>query len=230
VLTEGVLTIIQARMSSTRLPGKVLLPLGGRPVLEHVLDRARKTRLCGRVVVATTTSRSDDAVVGFCEKSGAEYFRGSELDVLDRFYQCARLHASNIILRLTADNPLVDTELLDKTVQLHFEYNADYVAFEGAPVGAIGETLSWRALEESWVEANDQQDREHVITFVRRHPDRFRVHLVPCPDSDWMVPDLRLTLDTIEDYARLQRLFETSGAGQPSVRELLRATSRNLLK
>lgn len=165
-----IVAIIQARMSSTRLPGKVLANIAGRPMLWHVVHRVHQARLIDRVVVATSTKTADDPIVDFCQQEGIKYFRGSEEDVLDRFYRTARHFGADPIVRITADCPLIDPEVIDKVISMYLENDYDYVTNTlryTYPDGLDTEIISFKALEHAWREAERPRDREHVTPFIR---------------------------------------------------------------
>lgn len=210
------LTIVQARLGSQRLPGKALADVGGKTVLERVIERAQMTQAdLGRVVVATSARTPDNAIAELCEMVGVECYRSSEHDVLNRFYRVA-VHCQNIdpgdtIVRITADCPLLCPELLTATVRLRELLSADYVGVYGAPNGLGQEALSFAALETAWVEAEMPEDREHVITFVEDAPDRFTVKYVAASEALQARAHWRLTLDDADDLDLLRRLFDATG-------------------
>ncbi|MFZ5862542.1 MAG: cytidylyltransferase domain-containing protein [Nitrospirota bacterium] len=193
--------VVQARMGSTRLPGKVLMPLGGTTLLGWIVTRLRE--LPRPLVVATSHQVQDDAIVRECERIDVACFRGSEHDVLDRYYQCARAHRFAHVIRLTGDNPCPDIEALRQLVDLHLVSGADYSHnFGELPVGMGAEIFSFGALEVSWRDGRAAHHREHVNEFILEHPSRFRIaKLDVCPDHTWK--QLRLTIDTREDYQRI---------------------------
>lgn len=193
--------VVQARMGSKRLPGKVLMPLGHTTLLGWIIERLRN--LPWPLIVATSDHAQDDAIVRLCEQMGAQYFRGSEHDVLDRYYQCAKFHSFLHIVRLTGDNPCPDTEALQQLVLLHLTETADYThSFGELPVGMGAEIFTFEALQESWREGRSAHHREHVDEFILEHPDRFRIAKLEVPSSK-CAPDLRMTIDTKEDYQRI---------------------------
>jgi spore coat polysaccharide biosynthesis protein SpsF len=186
--------------------------LGGEPVLYRVIERVRQSALHGKVVVATSDHPRDDRILAWCEGAGVDCFRGSEADVLARYYHAAVAHDAEVIVRVTSDAPLLDPALLDTTIQTHWERNADYVLFERLPKGIPQETLSRRCLERSFREATAAAEREHVIYYALNHPEIFKVVLLD-PPADLEFPHWRLTLDTEADYSLMTRLYEiTRGA------------------
>lgn len=206
-----VVAIIQARMGSSRLPGKVLKDIGGKPMLHRIVLRARRSQYVGKVVVATTTDQDDDPVETLCLSSGIPCFRGDPHDVLDRYYQAARLFKAKTIVRLTADCPLIDPGEIDRTVQAFFRADVDFAANRlpppwkrTTPIGMDTEVVTIKALEKAWREAETKHAREHVMPYVYEEPGRFETLLV---DHDPDLSHLRLTVDTYEDLALVREIF-----------------------
>lgn len=219
------LTLVQARMGSTRLPGKALADIGGKPVLGRVIDRLE---LCdedlGRIIVATSAKAADNAIADLCLLLGVDCYRSSEHDVLNRFYRAAVHHQASepddVIVRITADCPLLCPDLLAATIRLLRATEADYVGAAGAPVGFGQEAFTFAALERAWLEATLPEDREHVVTYIEGQPDEFRVAYVEAEDwmrsrSHWRFTlDEQGDLDWLRDlYGRTDgRLFEMTSA------------------
>ncbi|OHE78485.1 MAG: hypothetical protein A2107_15665 [Verrucomicrobia bacterium GWF2_62_7] len=205
--------IVQARMSSTRLPGKVglSLPHGGvKTVLEQVVHRLKRCRTLDGVAVATTTDKADLAVERLAGKAGAGIFRGSKEDVLSRYYGAAAKYGYDAVVRITSDCPCVDPGLVDDLVKRHIKSRADYTANVVTltyPDGYDIEVFSFAALQNAHKLAKARPDREHVTAFIRANPRLFRVVSVEAP-SRYRRPDLRLTLDTPEDYALLCAVYD----------------------
>lgn len=198
--------VIQARMGSTRLPGKVLLPVGDRPLLGHVIGRLSQLLQQWQVVVATSTDARDDVIVEWCRQADVATFRGSEHDVLDRYLQCARTSGFEHVVRLTADNPFTDMPELKRLVQLHLDGDFDYThSFGMMPVGVGAEVISRAALERSYLEGLQPHHREHVNEYIQEHPELFRIGVLDVP-SDKRASKLRLTVDTEEDWRRADAL------------------------
>lgn len=205
-----VVAVVQARMASTRLPGKVLADLGGKPILAWVVDRAARAKRINQVVVATTISPDDDAVVDFCRARGYAFFRGSMHDVLDRYYQASREFNAAVVVRLTADCPLIDPSMLDETIDtfLGVDPPLDFAANRlpgdrTVPIGLDIEVCTAAALAIAWREAQQPHQREHVMPFFYEQPERFRVrHIRHDPD----LGDLRWTVDTPEDLELLRQV------------------------
>ena len=197
-------------MGSSRLPGKVLRDLGGVPALQRVIERVRRAKQCGRLWVATSAERQDDAVFDLCQELDVDCFRGSESDVLDRYYQCARQAGAEVIVRITGDTPLLAPDLFDLAVELQREQQADYVELAGLPRGVSVEAISMAALAAAWEKADCAADREHVTTYILERPDEFRVLLPPAP-PELRRPDLRLTLDTPSDLHLITSIYTALG-------------------
>lgn len=189
-------------MGSTRLPGKVLRPIAGKLLLDHVLDRLSLLAYPVSVVVATSDLPQDDAIAQYCQSRGATTFRGSETDVLNRYYQCAKEHSFEHVVRLTADNPFTDMEELQRLIELHLAQHNDYThSFGSMPLGIGAEIFTFAALERSAQEGRAPNHREHVNEYIQEHPDNFRVGMLEIPAAK-RCPDLRLTVDTEDDYQR----------------------------
>ena len=206
----NVVVIIQARMASSRLPGKVLEPLGHRLVLDWMVARVGRAALVNQVVIATTLDPSDDPVAEFCAAQGVAYTRGSMHDVLDRYYQAARQYAAEVVVRLTADCPLIDPAMLDDNLRtfLAAEPPLDFAANRlpmdrTVPIGLDTEICTFAALERVWQTAQDAHQREHVMPYFYEHPEIFNIlHIRHEPDYG----DLRWTIDTPEDLALLRQI------------------------
>lgn len=205
-----VAAVIQARMTSTRLPGKVLLPAAGRPMLAHQIDRVRRATTVGTVCIATTTNADDDPVAALAEAEGVAVFRGSEPDVLDRFVGAAESVGAETVVRLTGDCPLTDPALIDAVVGTFRDSDppVDYAtnSFPRTwPIGLDVEVASMAALRLANEEAGDSYDREHVMPFLYRQPERFRIARYP---SALDLSGYRWTLDERSDYELLVRILE----------------------
>jgi len=203
--------ILQARMSSTRLPGKVLKEAGGRVLLDRMVERARRAKTVDRVVVATTTDSSDDAIAAFCTDNEIEFTRGSLQDVLDRYYQAARQYQADIVVRLTGDCPLIDPDLIDEVVNALIHASADFACnrlpppFKRTyPIGLDVEAATFSALQRAWQEAKEKHEREHVMPYLYEVPGRFKVVQLNLAED---LGHLRWTLDTPEDLEFLQTVY-----------------------
>jgi len=202
----GVVAIIQARMGSSRLPGKVLKEIGSLPMLFRVVLRARRAQTLGQVVIATTTDEGDDAIVDFCTSKGFPCFRGDPYDVLDRYYQAACLFNAQVVVRLTGDCPLIDPFEIDRTVCAFDEVGVDFAANRlpppwkrTTPIGMDTEVVSFDALKRAWQEAEEKYAREHVMPYLYEE------------DHEPDLGHLRLTVDTAEDLALVRRIYDHFG-------------------
>jgi len=205
-----VVAITQARMTSTRLPGKVMLEVAGRSLLGHHIDRVRRAATVDEVVVATTTNASDDVIAAWCDREEVAVFRGSENDVLSRYAGAARRHDADVIVRVTSDCPLIDPGVIDRTVRafaaaaLECDYASNRIV-QTYPRGLDTEVV-WRSvLNTTDQEVSDPSDREHVTLFVWRQPERFRLVNVSA-DGDYSRH--RWTVDTQDDYELVRRILE----------------------
>jgi len=199
--------VIQARTGSTRLPGKVLLPLGGTTVLEHVLARVGRAPV-DAAVVATTTLADDDPIVAMAAAHDWPVVRGSEVDLLERYLDAAREHDADIVVRITSDCPLVDPEVIGDVIATRERERADYASNSleprTFPRGLDVEVVTREALERAGREDQDPASREHATPYIYRHPEAFRLAGL------WLPTDLshhRWTLDTPEDYALIERIY-----------------------
>lgn len=202
--------IIQARMGAARLPGKVLEDIAGQPMLARVVNRACRAKRLDIVVVATTTQSIDDAIVRLCEKQGWPYFRGSEEDVLDRYYHAALTFKADVVVRITGDCPLVEPEIIDRVVnEFQGHYPAvDYISnvlTRTFPRGLDVEVMSFGALSKAWQEDHNPVWREHVTQYIWRQPEKFKIRNVT-NDTDYSY--MRWTVDTPEDLAFMRRIYE----------------------
>lgn len=209
------LIIVQARMTSTRLPGKVLLPLAGEPMLARLIERLRRVRRANGIVVATTTNATDDPIAALCAQLDVPCHRGSEQDVLSRYADAARLYGADVVVRITADCPLIDPALIDQLIETYEEGDSDYVSNMLPPTWPYGmavEVFSAAALAQAHAEATQAAEREHVTPFLYWHPERYRLRNVASPVD---LSRHRWTVDTPEDYELVRRLFDHLMPTQP---------------
>lgn len=194
--------IIQARMGSTRLPGKILMPIDSKLLLEHILFRLGMLRHPASVVIATSNTHRDDIVKVFCDDHMVACFRGSENNVLDRYYRCAVQFGFRHIIRLTGDNPFPDMEELDNLIALHLSGRTDYAnSFANLPIGVGAEIFTFESLEKSWREGTEPHQIEHVNEYMLEHPEIFSTATLNVA-SEKNRPEIRLTVDTEDDYKR----------------------------
>ena len=210
-MKRHIVAIIQARMGSQRLPGKVLLDIHGKPMLQRVLERVADSKLIDRTVVATTTEAGDDPIDRFCKSRGYRVVRGHPSDVLDRYLQAAQSQHADIIVRLTADCPLLDPGVIDMTIEalLDSDPPADLALnrIPGSrtfPIGLDTEVCTMQALQRAWEEADQPYQREHVLPYLYEVPGRFRVLQV---DHARDYGTLRWTVDTPEDLQLVRQVY-----------------------
>jgi len=206
--------IIQSRMTSTRLPGKVLKPLLGEPMLCWVVERLKRARTLDNIVIATTTDPDDDAIVAQCQLHNYPCYRGSRDDVLDRYYQAATEFQAETIVRITSDCPLIDPTLVDEVVDLYHnarpecDYASNALNRYHYPPGLDVEVFSYDVLRFVLSHATESESREHVTAFIYQNPAKFKLcSLTPDQDNS----DLRWTVDTAEDFELVTKIAEHFG-------------------
>ncbi len=209
-----IIATIEARMTSTRLPGKVLLPAAGRPMLAHLIRRLRAVPSLDGIILATTVNFADDVIEEFSKQAGVPCFRGSEDDVMSRVIGAAEAAGAHVVVEITGDCPVIDPQLVEQTIQMFKAHDADYVSnchIRSYPIGMDVQVFRLAVLQRSARLTEDQLDREHVTLHIRNHPEIFsHIHLVAPPEIHW--PELGLTLDEVEDYELLRKIiahFET---------------------
>jgi len=203
-----VAAIIQARMGSTRLPGKVMEEIAGKPMLRHIIDRLKRAELIHSIVVATTATEIDKPIVKVAEEAGTGSYTGSEEDVLDRYYRAAKEFAVDAIVRITADCPLVDPRLLDRVIQRYLKGDCDYAANtlkRTYPDGLDVEVFSCAALERAWKEARMASEREHVTPYIWKNPEKFKLANV---ENNVDLSDLRWSVDEKEDLEFICQVYK----------------------
>lgn len=216
--------IIQARMSSIRLPGKVLRDLCGETMLARVVHRTRRAALQDEVVVATTTKSVDDAVVIECGRLGVSVFSGSEFDVLDRYYRVAKKFQAEVVVRITADCPLIEPEILDQVVREFLtnqplDFATNRLLPRTFPRGQEIDVMSFDALERAWREDKNPTWREHVTPYIYQHPEKFSIRSVTHPGVDYS--SMRWTVDTGADLDFVRCIYEHFGHDRFSWYEVL---------
>lgn len=206
---KKVVASIEARMTSTRLPGKIMLPFVGKPDLEMMIERLKRSRTVDRIVVATTTNSKDDVIVELCCRLGVSYYRGNEEDVLRRLVETGKSVKADILVETTSDCPVIDWRHIDYLVNLFFSGSYDYVSNiieRSFPRGFDVQVFSLSLLKKVEKIAKDYAYREHPTFYIYTHPEQFRL-------KNWKArgkmfwPDLRVTLDTKEDYQVLSSVF-----------------------
>lgn len=203
-----ILAIIQARFNSSRLPGKILKEISGKPLLAHVIERVKLSGQVSKVILATTVHPNDNATCDQAQKCGVDCFRGNEEDVLDRYYSAAKRYNGESILRVTADCPLIDPEITDRIIEKYLEGGLDYVSNTIEPTfpdGLDSEVFSFKALEKAWKEAKKLSEREHVTPYLWNHPQNFRIKNVAYEKN---LSGLRWTVDTKEDLEFVKEVYK----------------------
>jgi len=214
---KAIWAVVAARMTSSRLPGKVLLPLAGRPSLAHLIHRLRTSRYLNGVVVATAEGAANDPVRAFAKSEEVPVFSGSEDDVLDRTLKAAQSVGAEVIVQVTGDCPLIDPAVVDRTIAAYLGHRPDYACNrlpETYPNGLDTEVFSTALLSQVAALTDDPSDREHVSLYIYEHPQRYTLLNVPAPpEHRW--PELRLTLDTWEDYRVIRAIFDALFPANP---------------
>jgi spore coat polysaccharide biosynthesis protein SpsF len=212
-----IVATIEARMSSSRLPGKVMMPALGRPMLAHLTSRLKAAPSIDEIVLATTTNPADDVLVDFAEKEGIKVFRGSEEDVMSRVIGAADSAQATVVVEVTGDCPIVDPDLVEQTIRMFKRNEAVYCAnsfISSYPDGMDIQVMTLDALKKSFSMTEDPLDREHVSRHIVNNPHIFpHVYLIAPPSLHW--PGLGLTLDEPADYELLRFLIESLGKDNP---------------
>lgn len=203
---KKVIAIIQARMGSTRLPGKVLKKIGSKSLLEILVNRIKQSKSIDAILIATTKQKKDKKIVNLAEKLKLNYFQGSEENVLDRFYNAARKINADIIVRITADNPLTDIDLIDCQVRFLRDKNYDYVTTKGVILGLGSEIFRFDVLKTAWENAKEKYQKEHITPYIYENPEVFRLGHITPPEY-LKRNDIRLTIDTKQDFQLFQKLY-----------------------
>ena len=206
-----IIAIIQARMGSTRLPGKVLQDIGGETMLARVARRTQRASLLDGVLVATTTQTADDAIAAECGRLRLPVYRGSEDDVLDRYYQAAQAAQADAVARITSDCPFIDPAVIDKVVSAFLRERPDYASNfikRTYPRGLDTEIMRFAALEQAWREAAETYQRAHVTPYIHQQPDKFRLLSV---ENETDASRYRWTVDTADDLAFARAVYRRLG-------------------
>ncbi|WP_310604074.1 glycosyltransferase family protein [Anaerosporobacter sp.] len=203
-----IVAIIQARMASSRLPKKILTDICGKPMLWHIVERVKQSSLINNVVIATSDEKEDDEVEIFANQYSIPYYRGSQLNVLDRFWKCANQYSTDIVVRLTGDNALIDSEIIDEALNVFIgQEKIDYLYYcEGLPIGMAVEIMKFSALTRAHDEASDMECLEHVTPYLYKNSDEFVSLRVKSKEDDHS--ELRWTMDTVEDKKLILSIYE----------------------
>jgi len=202
--------IVQARMKSTRLRGKVMQDISGKPMLWHVVDRLRQIKLKNDIIIATTTEKEDDMIADFCKKNSVNFYRGSEQNVLDRYYQAAKINKADVVVRVTSDCPLIDPEVSGRVISAYLKNSGDFIGASNAikrsfPRGLDTEAVSFSGLEKCWKMAEEPYHREHVTIYMHEHPELFKIYYVV---NDRDLSSLRWTVDEKDDIDFVRQIYK----------------------
>jgi spore coat polysaccharide biosynthesis protein SpsF len=204
----NIVAIVQARTSSNRLPGKVLLDIMGKPMLERQIERLGRAETISKLVLATSDQQDDNALETLCKNIGLACFRGKLDDVLDRFYQCAAQYSPDHVVRLTGDCPLADPTIIDQTIRYHLDGDYDYTSNVLTPTWPDGmdvEVMRLQCLSDAFNEARLPSEREHVTSFIYSNPNRYRLGSVTQKQN---LSALRLTVDEMQDFELIKKIYE----------------------
>ena len=197
-------------MGSTRLPGKVLMFFNGETLLDHILYRVRLLNNKTKIIIATTNNERDDLIESWCLKRKLTCFRGEDTNVLKRYYMCAKKYNLKQIVRLTADNPLVDAEEVDNLINFHITNKYDYSnSFGQLPYGVGSEIFTLDALQKSFIFADKDHHKEHVNEYIFENPSNFKIGNLKI-SSYKCAPNFSLTVDTVKDYQKVNKVFKKS--------------------
>lgn len=214
--------IVQARIGSSRLPGKILKKIGNKTLLEHIIFRLEKLKSSINLIIATSDLEKDDVVEDFCKSNNIGCFRGSELNVLERYYLCAKKNNFSHVVRLTGDNPFIDVEELDNLIDLHIKNKSDYSrSFSSLPKGVGSEIFTFEALELSYKLGDKENHLEHVNEYIEENESMFKIFELNV-SKEKNRPDISLTVDTQEDYNKACYIVENSKNDYITTQEAIR--------
>ena len=202
--------IIEARMSSSRLPGKVLMTAANKPFLLHLVDRLKRVKKIDKIIIATTNNKKDEAIIKFCKKNNISFFRGSEDNVMQRVILAAKKYKLDLITEVTGDCPIIDYRIIDQCLEIFLSNKVDYVTnchIRSYPDGMDVQVYKLKTLIKSSKMTRNKLDQEHVTLHIRKNPSIFKtINLMPNRDIYW--PELGLTLDEHKDYLLLKKIIE----------------------
>jgi spore coat polysaccharide biosynthesis protein SpsF len=227
-----IVTVIQARLGSSRLPGKVMMEILGKPLLLRMVERVRRAALAGTIVIATTTEPSDDIIEQLCKTEGLLCYRGSRDDLLDRHYQAGKLYGADAVVKIPSDCPLIDPAVIDKVLQYYLDHDFDFVSNlhpATYPDGNDVEVMSMHTIEKAWHEAARPMEREHTTPYIWEHPELFTIgNVVWETGQDCSMSD-RWTIDYPEDFAFIKAIYEQLYSLNPAfgLADILHLTRQN---
>ncbi len=229
-----IVAVVEARMASTRLPGKVMMPIMGKPVLGYLLERLKRCRSIDKIVVATSLNAKDDAIEDYCREMEVGYFRGSEDDVLDRILGAAKSVAADVGVEIYGDCPFLEPEIIDRMIKIYLD-NTDKYDFVSTnlkitfPPGVGGEVYSVKALEDSARRASSAEIREHGTLYMRLHPEIYRLYNIEAP-PELHYPDMDIIeLDTEEDFIVIEKIIEALYPENPlfTIHDIIKFSDQN---
>lgn len=228
---KKVICIIQARMNSARLPGKVLKKISNKPILWYILNSLQYCKTLDHIVVATTKKKSDDQIAELCKKMRVSVFRGSEKNVLNRFCEAGKKYTATYVVRICADCPFVDPSIVDKIVRKSIATDVDYTSNtlpKTYPMGYEVEVIKFSALQKAEKMTKDSEDREHVTLFIMRKPKLFSRYNVNAPTS-YNKPKIRVCVDTKDDFLVVQKIFSEKNSQKNfiSIRQVINYLNKN---
>lgn len=225
-----IIATIEARMASSRLPGKILKDVLGKPMLERMVERVRRSRLVQDIVIATTVDPSDQATEDACRAMGVKCFRGSNDDVLLRVLEAAKTHQADLIVELTGDCPVIDPVLIDEVIQFYLDNDYDYasnVLGRSFPRGTEVQVFSVKVLDEVNRITQDPADHEHVSLYIYEHPEKYKLGTIAAP-PELQRPGVRLTVDLPQDLELIRQIYQRLYPGNPDfgIRDILELLDR----
>lgn len=220
--------IIQARMGSERLPGKVILPILNKPLILHTLDRLSKSKYIDKLIVATSDDESESPLVDIVNQNGYEVFRGDEKDVLKRYKEASDVFESDVILRVTGDCPMIDSDIVDNVITYYKMNNYDYVRLDVPNTFIRGfdvEVFSKKILDQVDKFAKTNSEREHVTLYIYNNPEKFNIGYIR--GNDFYNKDYRLCVDTKEDFELISRVYKIFNDEFVSAKEIVEYLDEN---
>ncbi len=226
-IVPGITAIIQARMGSKRLPGKVMKSLGSRPMLEHIIERTQLIEGVKTVIVATCSGEENEPIIELAKEMDCEIFVGSEENVLERYFKAAEKFGGEYIIRITGDNPFVDVTYASMAVEIASESGADLSSISNLPLGTAVEVIKYEALAQAYEMSSTAYHFEHVTPYIKEHPEFFAIQRHPIK-IDTPFKNLRLTVDTEEDFKLAEKIYADNYKGEPfSVNEIIEYLKEN---
>ena len=205
----NIVAIVQARMCSTRLPGKILKKIKNRYVLDYVIDRLRICKKLDNIVLATTVNKKDDLLEKYAVEKNIDYFRGSEENVLSRYYYSAKKFNADVIVRVTSDCPLIDPWIVDEIIKKHIDSDANYTSnnvVKSYPLGLDAEVFTFSTLDKAFRNAKEKYQKEHVTPYIIENTKNFKINYIEA-QGKLRRPDIRITLDTPEDFKLISKII-----------------------